>query len=172
MSTQLDKSTTAHIAISEPDEELLKKSLGDRHVSPELKKFLLNLLKTKKWTRRITLPSTHDNVAVALVFAGSLKESGLEIVTELHVFFDNQVMIEEWTLVGETEKTSTIPKEAFTSMSIRKVLVLGNTVQVELTAPSAEGETRIIEKSFDFAVQGPRSRSVPHPLLRGSSAGS
>ena len=68
-------------------------------------------------------PSTHDNVAVALAFASSLKETGLEIVTELHVFFNNKIIVEEWQVVGESDKTSAIPKEAFTSMSIRKVSV-------------------------------------------------
>jgi len=173
MNTQLAKSTTAHIAMSDPDEEALKKSLGQRQVSPELRKFLLNLLKTKKWTRKITLPSAHENVAVALVFASSLKESGLEIVTELHVFHNSRTIVEEWTLLGETEKTSTIPKEAFTSMSIRKVTVMGDTVDVELTAPPLAGsQARIIEKSFDFAAEEHGPRSVPHPLIRGASAGS
>lgn len=172
MNTQLEKSTTAHIVISEPDEELLAKSLRGRELSPELRKFLLNLVKTKKWTRKITLPSAHENVAVALVFASSLKESGLEIVTELHVFFNNKIIIEEWKVVGESEKTSAIPKEAFTSMSIRKVLVDNDSVHVELIAPMAGGDARIIQKSFDFAAEPARSRSVPHPLLKGTSAGS
>src|SRR5208282_5224922 len=111
-----------------------------RELSPELTKFLQNLVRTKKWTRKITLPSTHDDVAVALVFTSSLKESGLEIVTELHVFFNNKIIIEEWQVVGESEKTSAIPKEAFTSMSIQKVLVEDAAVHVELIVPLAGGK--------------------------------
>lgn len=172
MNAQLEKSTTANIVLSEPDAELLGRSLQGRELSPELRKFLLNLLKTKKWTRKITLPSTHENLAVALVFASSLKEGGLEIVTELHVFFNNRTIVEEWQVVGESDKTSAIPKEAFTSMSIRKVLVEEDSVYVELTVPIASGQIKIIEKRFDFAAGGPRSRSVPHPLIEGSSAGS
>ncbi len=172
MNAQLEKSTTANITLSEPDEELLNRSLRGRQLSPELKKFLLNLLKTKKWTRKITLPSTHDDVAVALVFSSTLKESGLEIVTELHVFFNNRIIVEEWQVVGETEKTSAIPKEAFTSMSIRKVLVEEDSVEVDLIVPLSGGQSHAIRKIFDFAADEPRSRSVPHPLLPGSSAGS
>ncbi|HWB61785.1 MAG TPA: hypothetical protein VG733_20045 [Chthoniobacteraceae bacterium] len=154
MNAPAAKSTTTHIAISEPDEELLHASLIGRDVSPEMRKFLQNLVRTKKWTRKITLPSAHEDVAVALVFASSLKESGLEIVTELHVFFKNRILIEEWKVVGENDKTSDIPKEAFSSMSIRKVYVNHDIVHVELTVPLPGREPRLIEKCFDFGEEG------------------
>lgn len=172
MNSQLEKSTTAHIVISEPDEEQLRRSLQGRELSPELSKFLLNLMKTKKWTRKITLPSTHENVAVALVFASTLKEGGLEIVTELHVFFNNRTIVEEWKVLGESDETSAIPKEAFTSMSIRKVVVEDDSVHVELTIPSSGGQMKVIDKRFDFGTGEPRLRTVAHPLMKGSSAGS
>ncbi len=155
LNAQLAKSTTANIVISEPDEEQLRSSLQGREVSPELRKFLLNLLKTKKWTRKITLPSTHENVAVVLVFASSLKETGLEIVTELHVFFNKKIIVEEWQVVGENEKTSAIPKEAFTSMCIQKVVVEGDSrVHVGLQVPHSpcfgRQRVKIIEKTLRF----------------------
>lgn len=166
------KSVTAHIVISEPDEELLRKSLQGRQLSPELTRFLKNLMRTKKWTRKITLPSAHDDLAVALVFASSLKETGLEIVTELHVFYNNRIIVEEWQVVGESQQTSAIPKEAFTSMSIQKVLLIEDTVHVELNVPLPGGRGTTITKSFDFAAEEPHVRSVMHPLMDGSSAGS
>ena len=169
MNAPTAKSVTARIVISEPDEEALERNLQGRELTPELRNFLLNLVKTKKWTRKITLPSSHENVAVALVFTSSLKETGLEIVTELHVFFDNKIIIEEWQVVGESEKTSAIPKEAFTSMSIQRVLVEGAFVHVELFAPLPDGKGKIVAKSFDFDAEEPRFRSVPHPLLGESS---
>ena len=114
--------------MSEPDEEQLKRSLQGRELSPELATFLKNLIRTKKWTRKITLPSSHDDLAVALVSTSTLKEGGLEIVSELHVFFDGDIIVEEWQMVGEREKTSALPKEMFGSISIHKVVLEGNKV--------------------------------------------
>jgi hypothetical protein len=168
MNAPTAKSITANIVVSEPDEDFLSKSLQGRVLSPELRKFLQNLVRTKKWTRKITLPSTHENVAVALAFTSSLKETGLEIVTELHVFFNGRIIIEEWEVVGEADKTSSIPKEAFTSMDIQKVYVEGDFVHVELTVPLSNGQSKMIEKTFDFATEEPHERSVAHPLVEGS----
>jgi len=134
-------------------------------MSPALSKFLLNLMRTKKWTRKITLPSTHDDVAVALVFTSTLKETGLEILSELHVFFSGEIIIEEWQVVGESEKTSTLPKELFSSVSIGKVHVEGEKVHVALTIPMSDGISKNIVKIFDFGLDEPRMRAVPHPLL-------
>ena len=171
MNAPTSKSITANIALSEPDEDFLTKSLQGRVLSPELRKFLQNLVRTKKWTRKITLPSTHENVAVALVFASCLKESGLEIVTELHVFFNGRIIIEEWQVVGEAvTKPRQSRREAFTSMDIQKVLVENDSVYVDLIVPLPDGQSKTIEKAFDFASDEPRVRSVAHPLMEGSSA--
>lgn len=159
------KSVTRHIAISEPDETLLRASLEGRNVSPELGKFLANLLRTKKWTRKITLPSTHEDVAVALVYTSSLKEGGLEILSELHVFFAGKTIVEEWQVVGESEKTSNLPKEMFTSINIQKVMVDQGEVIVELSVPLDGGTAKVLAKRFDFSVDRPGIRAVPHPLL-------
>lgn len=170
MNTPVQKMNTAKIVMSEPDEDLMKTMLQGRQVTPGLAKFLRNLVKTKKWTRKITLPSDYENAAVALVFSSSLKESGLEIVTELHVFFDDKVIVEEWQVLGEKEKASNVPKEAFTSMGIRKVYVDRGEVRVELNAPLPGGDERIIEKTFDFNAGASHSRSTPHPLLQEEDA--
>jgi len=159
------KTVTQHIAVSEPDEELLKKSVQGRELSPELATFLKNLIRTKKWTRKVTLPSCHDDLAVALVSTSTLKEGGLEILSELHVFFSGATIIEEWQVVGEREKTSALPKELFTSVDIYKVQVVDGKVQVELTLPLEDGTEKTIVKTFDFADGGPKTRSVPHPLF-------
>jgi len=158
------KVVTQQIAISEPDEDLLKKSLQGRELSPGLTTFLENLIRTKKWAREITLPSSHDDLAVALVSTSTLKEGGLEILSELHVFFAGDIIIEEWQVVGEREQISALPKEIFSSISIHKVIVDGDKVIVELQVPMSEG-TKAILKTFDFAIDGPRSRSVLHPLF-------
>lgn len=158
------KVVTQQIAISEPDEDLLKKSLKQRNLSPELKVFLENLIRTKKWAREITLPSCHEDLAVAFVSTSTLKEWGLEIVSELHVFFAGDIIVEEWQIVGEREKTSALPKEIFSSITIHKVSVDGDTVNVELQVPMSGGIKTIL-KTFDFAMDGPRSRTVLHPLF-------
>jgi len=51
----------------------------DRELSPGLIEFLKNLLKRKKWARKINIPSGHSDAAAVLVFATDLKEGGWEI---------------------------------------------------------------------------------------------
>jgi hypothetical protein len=165
------KYITKHILVSEPDEEILKQSLAGRSLSPKLVQFLRNLMRTKKWTRKITLPSSHDDVAVALVFTSALRETGLEISSELHVFLSGETIIEEWRIVGEHEETSTLPTEMFTSISIEKVYVEGGMVTVELKVPMSGGEDKTVIKTFDFNSDKPTDRTVPHPALDESEDG-
>jgi hypothetical protein len=160
----MSKSTTKRIVIFEPDEEHLHQALAGRDLSPALIDFLNNLLKTKKWTRKINIPSGHDDVAAVLVFTTSLKEEGLEILSELHVFFAGKIMVEKWQVVGGAERTSLLPKEAFHAININKVRVQGDQVNVEFSVPTIEGHSGTLIKTFDFSVEGPQVRIVPHPL--------
>ena len=102
----MPKSATSKIVIFEPDAAHLMQALASRDLSPGLVDFLKSLLKTKKWARKINIPSQHDDVAAVLVFTSALKEAGLEIFSELHVFFAGKIIVEKWQVVGETENLS------------------------------------------------------------------
>lgn len=165
----MPKSTTKKIVIFEPDQAQLKRALEDRELSPGLIKFLENLLKTRRWTRRINIPSGHQDLAAVLVFTTALKEGGLEIYSELHVFLAGEVMVEKWQVVGEDEQISSLPKEAFAAIDVEKVRAQGSKVTVEFSAPVVGGRSSLT-KVFDFAVDGPSVRFVAHPLLGSHSS--
>lgn len=161
----MPKSTTARIVLFEPDDEQLTKALADRNLSAGLVAFLRNLLKTKKWTRKINVPSEHDDVAAVLVFTSALREAGFEIFSELHVFYAGKVMIEKWQVVGEAEQIAFLPKEVFHAIDVDKVRVEDGQVTVEVSAPIIGGHSGPLIKSFDFTAEEPGVRFVPHPLL-------
>ncbi len=161
----MEKSNTWRIVVLEPDPDELNRALIGRNLSPGLTAFLKNLLKTKKWTRKINIPSGHDDVAAVLVFTTSLKEGGLEIFSELHVYFGGKTIVEKWQVVGETERISLLPKEAFSAIDIEKVRVEGAQVSVEFSVPISGGNSSTLGKTFDFSVEESRVRIVPHPLL-------
>jgi hypothetical protein len=161
----MSKSLTSRIVIFEPDVDQLKIALAGRQVSPGLAEFLKNLLKRKKWARKINIPSDHDDAAAVLVFTTQLKEGGLEIFSELHVFCAGRTMVEKWQVVGEGQQISLLPKEAFRAIDISKVRVDGLVVNVEFSVPIVGGQSRTLIKTFDFSVEDPEVRTVPHPLL-------
>lgn len=161
----MPKSTTKRIVLFEPDQAQLKAAVADRNLSAGLIEFLKNLLKTKKWTRKINIPSEHDDLAAVLVFTTALRESGLEILSELHVNFAGNVMVEKWQVVGEEEEISLLPKEAFHAIDIDKVRVQDGQVIVEVSAPIIGGHSNTLLKTFDFTVEGPGVRFVGHPLI-------
>jgi len=161
----MPKPLTTRIVIFEPDVDQLKIALAGRQVSPGLAEFLKNLLKRKKWARKINIPSDHDDAAAVLVFTTQLKEGGLEIFSELHVFCAGQIMVEKWQVVGEGQQISLLPKEVFRAIDISKVRVDGPVVSVEFSVPIVGGQSRTLIKTFDFSVEDPEVRTVPHPLL-------
>ena len=162
----ISKSTTRQILIFEPDEELLKKHLVGRDVSPGLGQFLIRLIKGKKWARKINIPSSHDNLAAALVFSSELKAGGLEIFSELHVYFEGNTVVEKWPVVSEKDRISALPKETFTSIEIERVrLEEQHVVQVTIKIPLPGGTSKTIVRTFDFSEGSPGVRVVQHPLL-------
>jgi hypothetical protein len=160
----MSKSTTKRIVIFEPDEEHLHEALAGRDLSPALSDFFNTLFKTRKWTRKINIPSGHDDVAAVLVFTTALKEEGLEILSELHVFCAGKIIVEKWQVVGGAERISLLPKEAFHAINIEKVRVHGAQVNVEFSVPTISGHSGTVIKTFDFSVEAPKVRLVPHPL--------
>jgi len=160
----MSKSSTSKIVILEPDQEHLEQQLAGRDLSPDLHRFLTNLLKTKKWPRMINIPSGRDDLAAVLVFTTALKEDGLEILSELHVFFAGRIMVEKWVVLGETDRATRLPKEALSPIVIEKVRAQGEQVNVEIAA-SGPGEHIPISRSFDFSAEEPAVRIVPHPVL-------
>jgi hypothetical protein len=162
------KSTTHRLVIVEPDEGHLMAALGGRKLTPGLVEFLKNLLRTKKWTRKINIPSGYDDVAAVLVFTTALKEEGLEIQSELHVYLRGKSIVESWEVVGETERTLHLPKEAFKAIDIEKVRVEGECVTIDFTVPTGDGESsEVLSKTFDFGSDEPARKLVPHPLREG-----
>ena len=159
------KKSTTKIVIFEPDEEALRNALLDREVSVELDAFLKNLLKRKKWARKINLPSGRNDVAVVLVFTTALKEAGLEIFSELHVFFAGKIIVEKWQVVGERERIALLPKEIFRAIDISKVRVAGAQVSVEFSVPAVGAQSsETLVKTFDFSGDKPRMAIAPDPL--------
>ncbi|MGB8167224.1 MAG: hypothetical protein WCF18_07005, partial [Chthoniobacteraceae bacterium] len=137
----MQKSTTKRIVLFEPDQRQLKSALEDRELSPGLTAFLTNLLKAKKWTRKINIPSGHDNVAAVLVFTTALRTAGFEILSELHVYYAGKVIVEKWQVVGEEEQIALLPKEAFHAIDIDKVRVQDGQVTIEVSAPIIGGHS-------------------------------
>jgi len=161
----MSKSNTQKIVLFEPNEEQLKNALIGRDLSPGVVEFLNRLLTSKKWARKINIPANIEDVAAVLVFTTTLKEAGLEILSELHVYFAGRIMVEKWQVVGESERTSLLPKEVFRAIEISKVRVEGNEVKIECSVPMLGGQSSTITKTFDFSIEDPEVRIVPHPLL-------
>lgn len=149
------KATTQNIVISDPDEEDLESRLGERALSPELFRFLKKLVKTNKWTRKITIPSTHDDVAVVLLFTSKLKEAGLEILIEIHVFFKGQTVVEEWEMLPEIEHPTSLQPGIFNALDIEKVQVQDARVRVDLKVLIPGGEQTKVLKIYDFSIKSP-----------------
>jgi len=166
----MQKSTTTRIAITDPDDEQLESLLQTRKITPGLSGFLTELLRAKKWARKINIPSGHDDVAAVLVFTTKLKDEGLEIFSELHVYFAGKTLVEKWEVAGESEEIGSLPKEALSAIDITKVRVEGSCVAVEFNVPMPEGQGRTLVETFDFTAEGPACRIIPHPLIRSGPA--
>jgi hypothetical protein len=152
---------TRIVVISDPDEKLLETKLEGRTLAPELSRFLKSLVKTRKWTKNITIPSTHDNVAVALLFTSSLKEAGLEIRSEIHVFYCGRRHVEVWEMLPETEPPSSLPPGIFNSVDVGKVRVSGPMVYVEMRVLLAGGVKKRVLKTYDFTKEEPTVETRP-----------
>jgi len=112
--------------------------------------------------RKINIPSSRDDLAAAIVFTSTLKDAGLEIHSELHVFFAGRTISEKWQVAGEREEKS---RAAFTSVEVCKVRLEGDTlVRVEIGMILSTGEPKTQVRTFDFAIEEPSVRVVPHPF--------
>jgi hypothetical protein len=161
------KRESRRIAIFEPNQRDLDEAVIGRDVSGGLAEFLANLLRRKKWVRKINIPSNYDDVAAVLLFTTTLKKGGLEILSELHIYCDGRAMIEKWEVAGEWEQMRSMPKEAFQAIDITAVRVDADMVSVEFTVPSSKGRSGSYVTKFDFRGDGPAVRTVLHPLLQG-----
>lgn len=160
------KSESRRIAIFEPNQGDLDEAIIGRDVSGGLVEFLANLLRRKKWVRKINIPSGHDDVAAVLLFTTTLKQGGLEILSELHIYCAGRTRIEKWEVAGEWEQIRSLPKEAFQAVDITKVRVDSDVVSIEFTVPSATGRSGSHVSKFDFSGDDLEVRTVLHPLLR------
>lgn len=160
------KSDSCRIAIFEPNQADLDEAVIGREVSGGLAGFLANLLRRKKWVRKINIPSGYDDVAAVLLFTSTLKEGGLEILSELHIYYAGKSRIEKWEVAGEWEQIGSLPKEALQAIDITRVQVEDKVVSVEFTVPSSRGQSGSHVTTFDFLEDGPEVRTVLHPLLQ------
>lgn len=160
------KSDSRKIAIFEPNQEGLEQAVIGRDVSPGLAEFLKNLLRRRKWVRKINIPSGRDDVAAVLVWTTTLKPGGFEMLSELHVYFAGRTMIEKWEVAGESERIRSLPKEAFQAIDITKIRVEGAVVTLEFTVPRPGGKSSAYVTTFNFDGREPDVRTVVHPLLR------
>jgi hypothetical protein len=157
---------TRRIVVFEPDQELLDDAVLGRDLTEGLRVFLKELLRRKKWVRKINIPAGADDVAAVLLFTTTLKEGGLEILSELHIYGGGRKMVEKWEVAGEWEEISSMPKESLQAIDISKVRVEGERVSVDFTVPLPSGESASYVTTFDFAGDGPDVRTVLHPLLQ------
>jgi hypothetical protein len=164
-STTTPKSSTCKISLIEPDENQVLRQLVGREVSAALFQFLKGVLKTKKWTRKVNIPSGHDDLAAVLSFTAALKQGGFEIFSELHVFYVDRAQVEKWQVCGEDERIGDLPKEVFRAIEIKRVSAMGSEVRIKLNVPKKEGQYQVIERVFDFSNDEPSVRIVPHPAL-------
>ena len=107
------KSITRKLLVFEADEDLIKKHLGGREVTPQLRQFLKTLLGGTKWPGKINIPSGHNNLAAAQIFSSRLKQGVLQLFSELHVFLDGVTLVEKWPILGELESISNLPKSGW-----------------------------------------------------------
>ncbi|HEX4083299.1 MAG TPA: hypothetical protein VHY22_00200 [Chthoniobacteraceae bacterium] len=140
--------------------------MAERDVSSGLAVFLKNILQRRKWVRKINIPRDHDDAAAALVCTTTLKEGGLEILSELYVYCAGKTIVEKWEVAGEREQIRLLPKESFQAIDITEVRMNGLEMTVEFTTPAASGHNRTHRSIFDFAPESPRERTVLHPLLQ------
>jgi hypothetical protein len=159
------KSTTSRLLAFEPNEELLHTATEGRQLSPELMSGLKRLLNSRKWAQQVNIPSSHNAVAAVMVFTSSLKEGGLEILSEMHVFYEDKRIVEKWIVVEEKEPTSSQRPRVFRAAGIEKVQVDGTKVHVSVRGPLAAGGFKTIVKTFDFASEPHDIRVVPHPFV-------
>ncbi len=159
-------SITRKLLVFDSDEDRLNKHLAGRDVSPELRQFLMTLLKGAKWPGKINIPSGHNNLAAAQIFSSKLKQGFLEVFNEIQVFLDGVVLVEKWPILGETERISTLPKETFTAVEIEKVWLHKDwVVHVRIKMVTPDGTPRTAVREFDFSGIQPNVRVVQNPFL-------
>ena len=133
---------TARIVLEDPEKEDLKGHFANRNICPKLLDYLRKLVATHKGgTRKINIPSNHDNVGVVLLGSSSLEETHLQMHDELHVVYDGRVVVIKWEVMGK--EGFSVPIKEFSSLEIEKVRVEGKQVTVNLVS---------LKNNFDIVV--------------------
>jgi hypothetical protein len=161
-----NKSTTRKIVLSEPDEELLRIHLMGRTLTPKLDSFLKKLSCSRKWMRKIYIPSNHENLAAAIVYTTDLTEHGLEITCELHVFLEDTAIVEKWYVLGENQQPRSLTREMLRPLDIEKVRLCGRRVYVVLKMPWRRGKAHVTVRTFAFVKGCQSPRFVLNPVLQ------
>ena len=154
-----DKNMTARLVV-DTDLKNLKKLLASRELCPHLVDYLKNVIALHKGgIRKINIPSTHDNVGVIILGSSSLEETHLQMHDELHVFFDEQIVIIKWAIRGEDGMC--VPTGELSSLEIKKVLVKGKEVTIILSSPNMD---YLMPVNFELYDTKYTVLDIPHPL--------
>ena len=69
------------------------------------------------------------------------------------------------SVLGEHQKTSSMPTQMLLAMEIQKVRLNGSRVSVELRVPVPDAEPKVAMRIIDFMENGPTVRTVANPFL-------
>lgn len=156
------KDVTARIVIEDPKLNDLENHLGGRMISPDLQAYFRKIVVLHKGgTKKINIPSTNNDVGVALLISSNLEETHLEIHDELHVFFAGRIVVIKWAIRGEDGFC--VPEKDLSPSEIKKVSVEGEQVTVTLSALRTDFSMLV-----DFGLHTETSTTtieIPHPLL-------
>ncbi len=160
-----DKNITARIVIEDPKVKDLENHLAGRKICPHLLDYFRKVVALHKGgARKINIPSTHNDVGVALLGSSSLEETYLEMHDELHVFFGGKIVVVKWEVRGENGFC--VPNEDLRSLEIGKVQVEGSHVTVTLTTPKVNFSLLV---DFGLYAEKTTTLNIDHPLNQRSA---
>ncbi len=151
---------TARIVVEDPELKDLENHLAGRKICPLLLDYFRKVVAIHKGgTRKINIPSTHNDVGVALLISSSLEETYLQIHDELHVYLGGKVVVIKWKVRGE--EGFCVPEKDLRQLEIKKVSVEEEKVDVTLTSLKADFSILV-----DFKLYSEKSTTldIEHPL--------
>ncbi len=154
------KNMTARIVVENPELKDLENHLAGRKICPLLLEYFRKVVAIHKGgTRKINIPSTHDNVGVALLGSSSLEETFLQMHDELHVFFAGKVVIVKWEV--RNEDGFCVPTADLSTLEIKKVQVEGEKVTINLTSSKVDFSMLV---DFELYSNETTTLNIDHPL--------
>lgn len=155
----------------EPEDERLRAFLGDRKVTPAMRRFLTCLLETNSGASSINIPSSHDDLAAAIVLPEPGGQRDETQTAEVHVFFEGRTAIEEWTATAQADPDAAPREKILSGLDIEKVRLIGEmTVHVIIRNTVENNQASV--GVFDFRGAEPRvhfsALPVQEPVAKGA----